>query len=256
MTAMRAIAAMRMWCSPPDAGGCYGQAIMPDQNEPSRDEFEAMIDGLGAYRHGEAGLTPYNAYLLPTVERFLGEPGGRSLFEIGFGNGAVADHLARKGFRVAGIEPSREGMALARSSYPQLTRLEHGTVYEPLARRFGSFDAVISLEVIEHLYYPRKLAEAAFSLLKPGGVLVVSTIYHGYLKNVALALLGRFDRHVDPLWDHGHIKFFSPRTLTRLIEEAGFEAVTVRRPDVVPQFACSMVAAARKPLSSGPGAAQ
>ena len=223
--------------------------MTPDQDEASRDEFKAMVDGLGAYHHGEAGLTPYNAYLLPTVERFLGAAAGRRLFEIGFGNGAVADHLARQGFQVAGIEPSREGLALARSSYPHLTRLEHGTIYEPLARRFGNFDAVVSLEVIEHLYYPRKLTEAAFALLKPGGVLVISTIYHGWLKNVATALLGRFDRHVDPLWDHGHIKFFSSRTLTRLIVEAGFEDVTVRRPDLVPQFACSMVASARKPIS-------
>jgi 2-polyprenyl-6-hydroxyphenyl methylase/3-demethylubiquinone-9 3-methyltransferase len=224
--------------------------MTPDQDAASSAEFKAMIDGLGGYHHGEAGLTPYNAYLLPTVERFLGPPAGRSLFEIGFGNGAVADHLARKGFHVAGIEPSRDGLALARSSYPGLTRLEHGTVYEPLAARFGSFDAVISLEVVEHLYYPRKLPEAAFSLLKPGGVLVISTIYHGYLKNIALALLGRFDRHVDPLWDHGHIKFFSPRTLTRLIAEAGFEDMTVRRPDLVPQFACSMIACARKSMRS------
>ena len=223
-------------------------AMTPDQDAASRDEFKAMIDGLGGYHHGEAGLTPYNAYLLPTVERFLGAPAGRTLFEIGFGNGAVADHLARKGFHVAGIEPSRDGLALAHASYPDLTRLEHGTVYEPLAARFGTFDVVISLEVIEPLYYPRKLAEAAFSLLKPGGALVISTIYHGYLKNVALALLGRFDAHVDPLWDHGHIKFFSPRTLTHLIAQAGFENVTVRRPDLVAQFACSMVAHARKPL--------
>jgi 2-polyprenyl-6-hydroxyphenyl methylase/3-demethylubiquinone-9 3-methyltransferase len=76
---------------------------------------------------------------------------------------------------------------------------------------------------------------------------VISTIYHGYLKNVALALLGRFDRHVDPLWDHGHIKFFSERTLTKLLEETGFEGVTISRPDLVPQFARSMVARARKP---------
>jgi len=131
------------------------------EDESSRDEFQAMRDGLATYPHPEAGLTPYNAYLLPTVERLLGPPAGRTLFEIGFGNGAVADHLARKGFRVAGVEPSREGLALTRSSYPHLERLEQGSVYEPLVERFGRFDAVLSLEVIEHLYLPRKLVETA-----------------------------------------------------------------------------------------------
>lgn len=211
------------------------------------DLIDLMRDGLGSYEHTQVGLTPYNAYLLPTVERVLGPGQGRALFEIGFGNGAVSAHLAGKGFRVAGIEPSRQGLALARATYPGLDGLQHGTIYEPLAERFGTFSAVVCLEVIEHLYFPRRLAEAAFALLEPGGTFVVSTIYHGYLKNIALAVLGRFDRHVDPLWDHGHIKFFSPRTLSRLLTEAGFENVTVRRPDLIPQFACSMVASARKP---------
>ena len=209
-----------------------------------------LQEGPAGYSHSEAGLTPYNRYLLPTVERLLGPGQGRRLFEIGFGNGAVADTLARKGFQVAGIEASRAGLALARASYPHLNRLEHGSLYEPLVDRFGRFSAVVSLEVIEHLYLPRRLAEAAFELLEPGGVFVLSTIYHGYLKNIALALLGRFDRHVDPLWDHGHIKFWSRRTLTQLLAETGFVDIVIRRPDIVPQFSRSMVAAARKPPES------
>jgi 2-polyprenyl-3-methyl-5-hydroxy-6-metoxy-1,4-benzoquinol methylase len=220
---------------------------IPLETRGAPDLIDLMRDGLGGYEHTQAGLTPYNAYLLPTVERMLGPGAGRSVFEIGFGNGAVSAHLAGKGFRVAGVEPSRQGLALARATYPGLDRLEHGTIYEPLAERFGRFSAVVCLEVIEHLYFPRRLAEAAFALLEPGGTLVVSTIYHGYLKNIALAVLGRFDRHVDPLWDHGHIKFFSARTLTRLLTDAGFENVAVRRPDLIPQFACSMVASARRP---------
>ena len=214
----------------------------------SADDVSLMRDGLASYAHPDAGLTPYNAYLIPTVESLLGPAAGRRLFEIGCGNGAVADHFARKGFQVAGIEPSVQGLGLTRATYPHLTGIEHGTVYEPLVERFGRFSAVLSLEVIEHLYYPRRLAEAAFVLLEPGGTLVISTIYHGYLKNLALALLGRFDRHVDPLWDHGHIKFFSPRTLSALLKETGFENITVTRPDLIPQFACSMVAVARRPL--------
>lgn len=204
--------------------------------------------GASSYEHAQPGLTPYHRYLLPAAERMLGEPAGRTLFEIGFGNGAIADHLARQGFRVAGIDPSPSGQALARLTYPHLDRLEPGSVYEPLAERFGRFDAVLSLEVVEHLYFPRRLAEAAFALLEPGGIFVLSTLYHGWLKNIALAAFGQFDRHFDPLWDHGHIKFFTRRTLRQLLVEAGFEEVVIRRADVVPVFARSMVASARRPM--------
>lgn len=213
----------------------------------NHDFIDLMREDLSSYAHPEPGLTPYNAYLLPTAERVLGPGAGRRLFEIGFGNGAVAAHLSAKGFEVAGIEPSAQGLALAHASYPALTGLQQGTIYEDLRARFGAFDAVVSLEVIEHLYFPRRLAQAAFTLLNPGGILVVSTIYHGYLKNIATALLGRFDRKMNPLWDHGHIKFFSPRTLSRLFAECGFVDVRVRRPGPLPWFAPSMVVTGRKP---------
>ncbi len=211
------------------------------------DDF-SLREGPASYQHALSGLTPYNKYLLPTVKRLLGPPAGRTLFEIGFGNGAVADHLASQGFQVSGIEASHQGLARAHASFPHLTNLVQGSLYEPLTERFGTFSAVVSLEVIEHLYFPRRLAEAAFALLEPGGTLVLSTIYHGYLKNIALAAFGQFDRHYDPLWDHGHIKFFTRRMLTKLLVEAGFENVVIRRPDIIPQFSRSMVAAARRPL--------
>lgn len=77
---------------------------------------------------------------LPMVEGIpLGAAGGRSIFEIGFGNGAVADFFSRKGFRVAGIESSREGVAVARSAFPQLTRSAQASVYVVSPERFGTF---------------------------------------------------------------------------------------------------------------------
>jgi len=215
----------------------------------TQDDF-SLREGPASYEHTQAGLTPYNKYLLPTVEKLLGPAGGRALFEIGFGNGAVADHLARKGFQVAGIDASVQGLALAQTSFPHMTGLVQGSLYEPLAERFGRYSAVLCLEVIEHLYFPRRLAEAAFALLEPGGVFVLSTIYHGYLKNIALAAFGQFDRHYDPLWDHGHIKFFTRRTLTKLLTDVGFEDIEIRRPDIIPQFSRSMVVAARRPLAN------
>ena len=210
------------------------------------DDF-SLREGPASYQHTNAGLTPYNRYLLPTVERLLGPPAGRTLFEIGFGNGAVSDYFARKGFQVSGIEASNQGLHLARTSFPHLTTLVQGSLYQPLGERFGRFSAVLCLEVIEHLYFPRRLAETAFSLLEPGGTFLLSTIYHGYLKNIALAVFGQFDRHYDPLWDHGHIKFFTRKTLTKLLSEAGFEDIVIRRPDLVPQFSRSMVVSARRP---------
>jgi 2-polyprenyl-6-hydroxyphenyl methylase/3-demethylubiquinone-9 3-methyltransferase len=84
-------------------------------------------------------------------------------------------------------------------------------------------------------------------LLEPGGLLIASTPFHGYWKNLALALTGKMDRHFTALWDHGHIKFWSEDTFRRLLEEAGFQDVRFQRVGRIPPLAKSMIAIARKP---------
>jgi len=109
---------------------------------------------------------------------------------------------------------------------------------------------VLSLEVVEHLFDPRGFAKTAHDLLKPGGILVLSTPYHGYLKNLALALTGKMDAHFTALWDGGHIKFWSKKTLGMLLTEAGFTNLEFhlagRIPPVAKAKAKSMIVVARK----------
>jgi 2-polyprenyl-6-hydroxyphenyl methylase/3-demethylubiquinone-9 3-methyltransferase len=50
----------------------------------------------------------------------------------------------------------------------------------------------------------------------------LTTPYHGYLKNLALSLADRWDRHHTALWDGGHIKFWSRRSLAILMKQEGF----------------------------------
>ncbi len=61
-----------------------------------------------------------------------------------------------------------------------------------------------------------------------------------------MALSGKLDAHFTALWDHGHIKFWSMRTLTILLEEAGFRDIRFKRVGRIPALAKSMVAIARK----------
>src|SRR5205823_87599 len=77
----------------------------------------------------------------------------------------------------------------------------------------------------EHLVRPRNLPRFAKQLLRPGGHLIISTPYHGYLKNLLLALTDKWDAHLNPFWDGGHIKFWSRKTLSQLLNEAGFRVV-------------------------------
>jgi 2-polyprenyl-3-methyl-5-hydroxy-6-metoxy-1,4-benzoquinol methylase len=114
-------------------------------------------------------------------------------------------------------------------------------------KRSGPADVIISTEVIEHLYDPRGFLETSFKLLKPGGRIVITTPYHGYLKNVMLAVTGKMDKHFTVTWDHGHIKFWSKKTLTFVLEEAGFQVEKFAGSGRLPYLWNSMAILARKP---------
>jgi 2-polyprenyl-6-hydroxyphenyl methylase/3-demethylubiquinone-9 3-methyltransferase len=187
-------------------------------------------------------------YLLPAVLRILageGESAKTSIFDLGCGNGATAEILQQHGYDIVGVDPSTSGIREAHRAYPNL-KLFVGSAYNDLAARFGRFQVVLSLEVVEHVYYPRKFAATLFSLVRPGGLAIVSTPYHGYLKNVAMALSGKLDSHFTALWDEGHIKFWSILTLKKLLLEAGFGRISFQRVGRIPVFAKSMIAVARR----------
>jgi 2-polyprenyl-6-hydroxyphenyl methylase/3-demethylubiquinone-9 3-methyltransferase len=204
---------------------------------------------VSGYRYADSAPCCAHDYLLPAVRRelaafFARRENGR-VFDLGCGNGSVAAALASEGYEIAGVDPSTEGIAQAQVTYPHL-RLEVGSGYDDLVARFGRFPAVISLEVIEHVYAPRDFAHTLFDLIEPGGMALLSTPYHGYWKNLALALTGKLDNHFTALWDHGHFKFWSVRTLGELLRDSNFGDIRFLRVGRVPALAKSMIAVARK----------
>lgn len=148
---------------------------------------------------------------------------------------------------VTGIDISGSGIQIAKKHFQHLN-IHVGSVYDDLAGQYGTFPVVVSLEVIEHLYDPRTYAKRLFELVAPAGVAIVSTPYHGYWKNLALSLTGRLDDHFTALWDGGHIKFWSVRTLRVLLKESGFSQIDFLRVGRIPPLAKSMIALAHKPL--------
>jgi 2-polyprenyl-3-methyl-5-hydroxy-6-metoxy-1,4-benzoquinol methylase len=207
------------------------------------------IESISGYRWADASLTDAHNFLLPTLEKLVArlEERGvqRRAFDLGCGNGSVANWLSQRGWVVVGVDPSGEGITQANQNYPSL-QLEQGSGYDDLAMRYGKFPLVLSLEVVEHVYAPRDYAKTLYSLVENGGHAVISTPYHGYLKNLVMALLGKMDKHFTALWDNGHIKFWSINTLRVLLSEQGFEEIAFYRVGRVPPIAKSMIAVATK----------
>ncbi len=169
--------------------------------------------------------TPAHTFLLPAILEMLGDKKRKNILDLGCGNGYLASKLLEYGFSVYGVDASMSGIEVAKKRHEGrffLANLTDSTLPEEIES--VQFDTVIATEVIEHLYDPKKFVRICKRILDKNGEgeLILSTPYHGYLKNLALAVTGRMDKHFTVLWDGGHIKFWSKETLSRLLVEEGF----------------------------------
>lgn len=197
---------------------------------------------------GETGIKLAN--VIYNILATLTHSQQKTIIDIGCGNGFLANYLADKGYFVTGIEGSLSGIKIAQKQQHQNATFQHLELNDNtnIAEYFtlNSFDIVISSEVIEHLYTPSILFKTSYSLLKENGYIIFTTPYHGYLKNLIIALTGKYDSHHDPLWDGGHIKFFSVNTLSQLALQHKFNPIQFKFFGRLPLLWKSMILIAQK----------
>ncbi len=188
------------------------------------------------------GVSPVHRLVEPPIVNLLRKHSASRVLDLGCGNGAFTHLLHQQGFNVEGFDGSASGVELASKSYPEIQFSQLDLVSGKIPEHHNQqFDAVVSVEVIEHLLLPRMLMQNAMQALKPGGLLILTTPYHGYWKNLAIALTNGFDAHWHPLRDYGHIKFFSKQTLIQLFEEHSLQQIEFQTVGRVPPLANSMI---------------
>jgi 2-polyprenyl-6-hydroxyphenyl methylase/3-demethylubiquinone-9 3-methyltransferase len=179
------------------------------------------------YKWGGAELSDTLKLLIPKINTFLKEFNPNKelkILDLGCGTGYLTNYLSRENYLVVGSDGSKEGYNLAKKNYPNVEFLNYDSDF--LIKNFkGNFDLIISTEVIEHVFNPKGLMKDINSLLSKNGKLFISTPYHGYFKNLLLSLTGRLDKHFTALWEFGHIKFFSIKTLRTLSIETNFKII-------------------------------
>ena len=205
--------------------------------------YERILSRLRFQQRG--GVAHASAFHAARLAGAVG-PGTRVL-DVGCGNGVTCGEFLKRGCQVVGVDLSEQGIQWARQQYPG-GRFELLAADRHILQNLGEepFDLVISTEVVEHLYAPREWATGCQAALKPGGRLICTTPYHGYLKNLVLSILGKWDSHANPLWDGGHIKLWSRRTLSQLLTEAGFENLTFQGAGRMPLLWMTMIIAGMK----------
>lgn len=146
------------------------------------------------------------------------------VLDVGCGRGEFCRFFAETyGCETLGIDLSKRGIAYAQKQHPDLEFM--AVPADALLPDYaGYFDLVFSSEVIEHLFDVGGYLKAIHGLLKPGGSFVLTTPYHGLIKNVLIDLKN-YSGHYDP--EGQHIRFFDTKGLTGCLRRYGFHVETL-----------------------------
>jgi 2-polyprenyl-6-hydroxyphenyl methylase/3-demethylubiquinone-9 3-methyltransferase len=152
---------------------------------------------------------------------------GLRILDIGCGGGLLSEPMARLGAVVMGADAAPRNIPVAQIHAQQsgLTIDYRHTTAEALAEAGEQFDIVLNMEVVEHVSDPLAYLTACQQLLKPGGLMICSTINRNP-KSFLMAIIGaEYVMRWLPKGTHEWNKFITPDELYELIRKAGLDPV-------------------------------
>jgi SAM-dependent methyltransferase len=179
----------------------------------------AMPDGYADYIGSESVLRTEFQHVLRHMERCDVRRG--TLLEIGCAYGFFLAEARATFQRVSGIDVAQDAVTFCRS---RGLDVECGDLDREFLEARGPFDAVVMLDVIEHLKNPAETLAAVVPYMSPEAVLLITT---GDWESLCSRLMGRSWRLMTP---PQHLSFFSRRSLRLLLDRLGFEVLECRYP--------------------------
>ena len=152
---------------------------------------------------------------------------GLRILDIGCGGGLLSEPMARLGAEVVGADPATRNIPVAQLHAEQsgLTIDYRLTTAEELVAAGEHFDVVLNMEVVEHVPDPQSYLTACQTLLKPGGLMICSTLNRN-AKSFGMAIIGaEWVMRWLPKGTHDWKKFITPDELAGFIRQAGLDQV-------------------------------
>ncbi|MBY8975022.1 bifunctional 2-polyprenyl-6-hydroxyphenol methylase/3-demethylubiquinol 3-O-methyltransferase UbiG [Rhodobacteraceae bacterium NNCM2] len=152
---------------------------------------------------------------------------GLRILDIGCGGGLLCEPMARLGAEIVGVDPAERNIPVARLHAEQMgLEIDYRvSTAEELRDAGEDFDAVLNMEVVEHVPDPQGYLDACAALVRPGGVMIASTINRNP-KSWAVAIFGA--EHVMrwlPKGTHEWSKFITPDELYQMLAASGLDPV-------------------------------
>lgn len=152
---------------------------------------------------------------------------GLRILDIGCGGGLLSEPMARLGAQVLGADAAERNIPVARihAAEQGLDIDYRHTTAEALAAAGEIFDVVLAMEIVEHVSDPQAFLATCQTLMKPGGLIVASTINRNP-KSFMMAIVGaEWVMRWLPKGTHEWAKFITPEELERYLRSAGIDPV-------------------------------
>ena len=188
------------------------------------DKFQSIASRWWDLESEFKPLHEINPLRVDYIERQAGGLAGKEVVDIGCGGGILAEALAQRGARVTGIDMAEMSLKVARMHLHE-SELEVDyqlTTAEAFAEDNGpGFDIVTCLELLEHVPDPGSVIDAATRLLKPGGLLFLSTINRNP-KSFAFGIIGaEYLLGLLPRGTHEYRRFIKPSEMAARLRANG-----------------------------------
>ena len=156
-------------------------------------------------------------------DRFV-DWGGKAVLDLGCAGGFMAEALDDRGARVTGVDPAERAIRAARAHAAGRQIRYHVGIGEALPYPDQTFDAVVCVDVLEHVADLGRVVGEISRVLKPGGVLCYDTIHRNPLAGFAVVTLAEDLLRLLPRGTHDPALFIKPAELTAHFASAGLMA--------------------------------
>src|SRR5262245_1965532 len=152
------------------------------------------------------------------------------VLDVGCGGGVLCEPLARLGARVVGADPAPVAIAGAERHAKEsgLSIDYRCTTVEALAESGELFDAVAVMEVVEHVADTGAFLRHCAGLVRPGGLIFVSTLNRTIKSHVYAIMIAEYVLHLLPQGTHQWRRFVTPEEMSHALEQEGLKTIDVR----------------------------